>query len=182
MEAWGAARYGDPCRECGFTWSIRPEDAIAIVATMPDRYDSLLTGQDAGRRHPDLDWSAGEYVCHVTDNLRIWAEHLAGPALTGASPASASPAGDADVVSYDTDLLARARRYDRVTAAGALWSLRHAAAEWAEAISLATRTGVVLRHDTRGEQRPADVARNNAHDCFHHAFDIARILRVRWAG
>lgn len=29
MEAWGAALYGNPCRECGFDWSISPQDAIA---------------------------------------------------------------------------------------------------------------------------------------------------------
>lgn len=33
----------------------------------------------AGReRHPDLAWTAAAYVSHVTDNLRTWAERLAG--------------------------------------------------------------------------------------------------------
>jgi hypothetical protein len=166
MEPWGKDRYGDPCRECGFGWSISPQDAIALVAAIPGRYADLLADRDAGSRHPGLTWSAGEYVCHVTDNLRIWSERLAGAAL----------GGQPRVAGYDTDLLAAARRYDRVAVAGALWSLRHAAAGWAEAVALAGQAGVVLAHDGRGEQRVRDVVRNNAHDACHHARDIERIL------
>jgi hypothetical protein len=166
VEAWGARLYGDPCRECRFDWSITPSAAASLVAAIPARYAGLLDGHDAARRYPGLDWTAGAYVCHVSDNLRVWAERLAGAAL-GGSPR---------VAGYDPDLLARARQYDQVEVSGALWSLRHAVTAWTEAVAIAGQAGVVLIHAGRGEQRPGDVARNNAHDAFHHGRDIQRIL------
>lgn len=163
-ELWGATLYGDPCRECGYDWSITDEDAIALVASIPGRYADLLQGRDATVRHPDLDWSAGAYVCHVTDNLRIWAERLIG----------ATVGGETQVPGYDPALLGRARVYHLVPIAGALWSLSAAAGSWVEAVRLAS--GVVLQHEARGEQRVTDVARNNAHDAYHHEWDIRRTL------
>ncbi|GAA5039683.1 hypothetical protein GCM10023259_005710 [Thermocatellispora tengchongensis] len=163
---WGATRYGDPCRECGYNWSITPEQAIDLVAAIPQRYTELLTGNDARRRHPDLDWTAGGYVCHVTDNLRIWAERLVSAALTG----------DRDITGYDDVLLARARAYNQVPISGALWSLRLAVAAWGQAMELAARTDVVLLHPERGPQPWSQVARTNAHDVFHHQWDIERTL------
>lgn len=165
-ELWGRARYGDPCRECGYDWSITSEEAVTLVAAVPGRYAALLDGKDASLRHPDLDWTAGAYVCHVTDNLRIWAERLMGAVL----------GGETDGPGYDENLLARARVYDRVPVAGALWSLRHAADGWVEAVGRALAAGVVLLHAERGEQRASDVARNNAHDAYHHEWDIRRTL------
>ncbi len=181
MEVWGKARYGDPCRECGYDWSIGPAHAMAVVASVPDSYARLLAGRDATRKHPDLTWSAAEYVCHVTDNLRIWSERLAGASLADPKPADPNPAHAsrgraAQVASYDPDLLAAARHYDQVAVAGALWSLRHAVASWTEAVLMALESGVVLQHETRGDQHASDVALNNAHDASHHAWDIQRIL------
>lgn len=166
METWGRAKYGDPCRECGYDWSNTNRDAVALVAAIPGRYAALLDGRDATLKHPDLEWTAGAYVCHVTDNLRIWAERLAGAAL----------GGETRVPGYDEALLGRARAYGLVPVAGALWSLSAAGRSWAEAMELATQAGVVLMHEGRGEQRAADVARNNAHDAYHHEWDIRRTL------
>ena len=56
------------------------------------------------QRLPDLAWPAVAYVCHVSDNLRIWAERLAGLAAGDTHP----------VPPYDQDLLARARSYDEI--------------------------------------------------------------------
>ena len=42
MSAWGRAVYGDPCRECGYEWSITPADAIGVVVETPQRYATLL--------------------------------------------------------------------------------------------------------------------------------------------
>ncbi|GAB3989768.1 hypothetical protein GCM10029978_115760 [Actinoallomurus acanthiterrae] len=166
MNAWGRALFGDPCRECGYDWSTAYEENVALVGAVPGRYAALLDGRDAALRHPDLDWTAGAYVCHVTDNLRIWAERLMAAALGGGR----------DITGYDDGLLARARAYDRVPVAGALWSLRHAAAAWVEAVERAMDAGVVLRHPDRGEQRTPDVAATNAHDAYHHEWDIRRTL------
>lgn len=166
VETWGATRYGDPCRECGYRWSITPERAIELVAGIPDRFESLVDGHDAGARHPDAAWSAGAYVCHVTDNLRIWAERLAGAVLGGVT----------EVAGYDENQLAVARDYARVPVAGALWSLRDAAARWTGMARRALDADVVLTHAERGTQRATDVARNNAHDAHHHEWDIRRAI------
>lgn len=166
MSEWGRAAYGDPCRECGYDWSTSQKDAVAIIAAVPARYADLLRGRDGSQRHPDLDWSAGTYVCHVTDNLRIWAERLVGAAL-----------GDSgQVAPYDNDLLAHARAYQHVPVEGALWSLEHAVDDWKEAVTLALEKGVVLIHPERGEQTVLDVVRNNAHDAHHHEWDIQRSI------
>jgi hypothetical protein len=168
MGSWGSARYGDPCRECGFDWTISAQDAIVLVDRIPGRYAELLTGTDGSQRHPDLAWSAGAYVCHVADNLRIWAERVAG-VLHGESRL---------VTGYDENLLARARRYDDVAIAGALWSLERSARDWREVIEEALAVHLVLVHADRGEQSGVDIARNNAHDAHHHGWDIRRAIQA----
>ena len=166
MERWGAELYGDPCRDCGFAWSLDPPEAIALVRGLPDRARLLLAGHTGLERRPDLAWSAAAYVSHVTDNLRNWAERLAGARCGGAF----------DVPGYDPDLIAAARRYNEISSAAALWSLERAVDAWAESVAGALREQIVLRHATRGLQRAEDVARNNAHDGQHHLWDIGRIL------
>ena len=166
MSDWARTRYGDPCRECGYSWSISLDEAAEIVAATPASYREALEGHDPSARHPGLGWSARGYVCHVTDNLRIWAERLAGAAL----------GGDTEVAGYDNDLLATARSYEKVPIEGALWSLRHAADAWAEAFRMAQEAGVVFQHPERGEESVLDIGRTNAHDAFHHGWDIDRSL------
>jgi hypothetical protein len=51
-----------------------------MVATIAYRCAELLAGTDSRARRHDLEWNAAGYVCHVTDNLRIWAERLVGAA------------------------------------------------------------------------------------------------------
>jgi hypothetical protein len=166
VETWGAARYGDPCVECGYQWSGPRATAVDLVSQIADRYTDLLAGTDGRARHPDLAWDAGGYVCHVTDNLRIWAERLAGAACGGV----------AAVPGYDADLLGRARNYTLVPVEGALWSLGRSVQSWIDAVRLAESADVVLRHARRGEQHIDDVVSNNAHDAFHHGWDIQRSL------
>lgn len=167
MSDWGRAVYGDPCRECGFGWSIRIDDAQRVVSTVPQHYATLIGDTDGSARAAGLEWSIRAYVCHVADNLCIWAERLVG----------AARGNDQPIVPYDTDLLARARNYDAVPVEGALWSLGRAVAAWQEAVVLAGREAVVLVHPERGPQAVSDVVRNNAHDAWHHGWDIERISR-----
>lgn len=167
MEAWGVALYGNPCRACGYEWPVSPELAVALVGEIPNRYAALLSWATGRERHPDLEWTVGAYVCHVVDNLRIWAERLAGAGLGG---------GSTQVVSYDGEALASARGYASVSLPASLWSLRHAALDWRDAVLLASACGALLMHESRGEQTWSDVARNNAHDAFHHEWDIRRSL------
>ncbi|MHC5256592.1 hypothetical protein ACYSUO_01790 [Streptomyces sp. UC4497] len=166
MELWGARLYGNPCRDCEFDWSLTPREAIAQVGDVPARYVALVEGRRGDERHPELAWNVAAYVSHVTDNLRNWAERLAGARLTGTR----------EVPGYDQDLLAQARYYNDVPLAGALWSLQRAADAWVDSVSAALAENVELDHADRGVQRAEDVARNNAHDAAHHAWDIGRIL------
>jgi hypothetical protein len=166
MEKWGAELYGNPCRSCDFDWSITPAMAVDLVRTMVEAYPARLAGATGREMHPALTWTTSGYVSHVTDNLRTWAERLAGGYLAGA----------VQVPGYDPNLLAEARHYNEASLAGALWSLRWAAVAWVDAVEHALAAGVVLQHATRGQQRAEDVARNNAHDAAHHLWDIGRSI------
>lgn len=166
MSEWGRRTYGNPCRGCGYKWSLSQEDAIALVRGIPEVVRKLVERQDASRRHQELSWSINEYICHVGDNLRISAERLAG----------AAAGANRRVATYDQDLLAQARNYAQVPTEGALWSLERATRDWQEAIELASKADVVLEHPERGEQTVLDVCRNNAHDSHHHRWDIKRSL------
>jgi hypothetical protein len=159
---WGRSTYGDPCRECGFAWTATREQSVAAVKATAAALRTTLVGADGSERHPDLSWSVVGYVCHVADNLRIWAERLAGLASGDSRP----------VGRYDQDLLAQARRYDDVALGGALWSLDRAVEDWESAILLAQHAGVTLVHPDRGEQTLLDVVRSNAHDACHHGWDV----------
>ncbi len=166
MSGWGPASYGDPCRECGFSWSTSLEAAVAMVAAAPDTFAALLAGADGTERLPGLTWPVVAYVAHVADNLRIWAERLAGLAA----------GDDRPVARYDQDLLAEARRYREISLAGALWSLGRAASDWTAAVAGAQAAAVTLVHPDRGPQSLLDVARSNAHDTCHHGWDVRRTL------
>jgi hypothetical protein len=164
MSTWGARLYGDPCEECGYRWSMSPDDARTLVAGIVARYERLLVGLDGTQRHPSNEWSAREYVCHVADNLRIWAERLVGAARDGV----------VQVAAYDESALARVRSYASISMGAALWTLGRAARDWAEAVDVGLAADVVLVHPERGEVTVLDIVRSNAHDADHHAWDIER--------
>ena len=166
MEQWGANLYGNPCRECGFDWSLTPEQAVTVVRAVPGSYKAWLAGATGRERHPDLAWSATGYVCHVTDNLRIWAERLAGGYL----------AADLAIADYEPDLLSQGRRYDEVSLAGAAvarWApppgprprKRRSPSAWYFSTLLAAGSGPRTWPGT-------------AHDTHHHRWDIGRITRA----
>jgi hypothetical protein len=73
--------------------------------------------------------------------------------------------------------MARARDYDNVPLAGALWSLRHAASAWAAAVAEVRTTPISLHHPDRGLLTLNDIVEENAHDAHHHVWDIDRIER-----
>lgn len=155
--------FGEPCRECGFGWSITPQQAVAWMRGFEGHVRQaagFLTGDER------LDgWSIAEYVCHVGDNLRQWAERIQAARL----------AGQRDVAGYDPDALGDARGYASIPLEVGLWSTGNAAERWADVLTAAVDEGVELQHATRGLQRAEDVARNNCHDAYHHIWDIQRI-------
>ena len=167
MDSWGAPLYGDPCRECGFTWSSGQAGSISLMRDMPDAVEELVSDASGTERLPGLEWNVCGYVAHMADNTRIWAERLVAVAR-GADP---------HVVPYDPDLLAEARHYNEVALQGAIWSLRIAIANWLTAVEEADPARVVMLHSVRGAMELSDVVTSNAHDAFHHRWDLARILR-----
>jgi hypothetical protein len=95
----------------------------------------------------------------------------------GGTPCCGRPRSGCHVVPYDPDLLAEARRYNEIALQGASWSFRVAVANWLAAVEEAEPAGVVILHSERGTMELADVVASNAHDAFHHCWDVARILR-----
>jgi hypothetical protein len=165
MDRWAGELYGDPCRECSFDFSIGLDAAVEYVEGVPQRFAGLVNGASGDERHPDLAWSVSAYVCHVADNLRIWAERLAG-----------SAGGVRRIAAYDENLLAAARGYRDIALVAALWSLQRSGDDWLSTVRDAPRDGVVLIHPERGEMLLEDITRANAHDSFHHAWDIRRTI------
>jgi len=167
MDRWAGAMYGAPCRECSFSFSTGLDESLSVIAKVPDEFSALLIDAKGTECHPDLSWSVGSYVCHVADNVHIWAERLAGAA-----------AGAKVVAPYDENLLAEARSYSEIPLAAAPWSLGRACGDWQVAVAGAPREGVVVIHRERGDMHLVDVARGVAHDAFHHALDIRRSLEA----
>jgi hypothetical protein len=158
--------YGEPCRQCGFRWSITAPEAVSWVRGFEGRARAAtcsLTGEERADG-----WPVAAYVAHVGDNLRQWSERVQAARLGGRP----------EVTGYDPDALADARGYASIPLEVALWSASSAAERWADVIEAALHEGVELRHATRGVQRAEDVARNNRHDAYHHIWDIRRIAEA----
>ena len=166
MEVWGAVLYGDPCRECGFDWSVNPHAAVAQIADLSDQLAAATRTSAGSERRSAGGWSIAEYLCHIGDNLRQWAERVQ----------TARLAAIVEVDGYDPDELAAARRYATIPLATALWSLSLATRDWTEVLELALHESIVLEHRTRGRQRAEDIVRNNYHDAYHHQWDVSQIL------
>jgi hypothetical protein len=169
VDHWGAPLYGDPCRECGFTWVARPDALVSLMGGLPDSIDELVIGATGTEQLPDLGWNISGYLAHMTDNTRIWAERLIAVAR----------GADAHVVPYDPDLLAESRHYNDVALQGTTWSFRIAVETWLSAVDEAEPVGIVMVHSVRGEMELSDVVASNVHDAFHHRWDLTRILHER---
>jgi hypothetical protein len=132
----------------------------------PDSFAEAIGAAEGSLRHPDLGWNIAAYVCHVADNLHIWSQWLAG----------AAHHGEESVPGYDEVVLGEARLYNLVPVGSALWLLRRATISWDDAVSYALTGRVILQHATRGPISTEDVVRSNAHDAYHHGWDIGRIV------
>jgi hypothetical protein len=176
---WGPTTYGEPCAECGFSWAADLDASVALVSKVPTTYARMLQGASGDERPDPSAWTTTAYVSHVGDNLRIWAERLGG-IIRGGSP---------DVGGYDQDALAVARGYASISLPSALWSLSRSVDDWlevvaemvaasavAEEVAKALPLRPVLVHPERGLQSLVEVVRSNAHDAFHHQWDIQRAL------
>jgi hypothetical protein len=163
---WGERTYGEPCAECGYTWNHSSDEAIDTVLELPVAFRQVVGRREDSPRHPDLTWSAKAYVCHVADNLRIWAERL-----------EAHVNGDtAPVVPYDENLLAAARKYELISWPVTWAALDASVSAWVRTAQHARRAAVTLRHPDRGLLTTDDVISTNCHDACHHLWDVRRII------
>jgi hypothetical protein len=164
VSEWSEGVYGNPCRECGFRWTGDVDAAVKVVLSIPGQISASMRHETGTARLTSLRWSSVGYVCHIVDNLRIWAERIA-----------AAMQAEVVVAPYDSDALGQARCYENVPLAGALWSLRDAVNAWANITSAGRHQPIALFHPDRGRLTLDDVVEDNAHDAYHHAWDIDRI-------
>ena len=151
------------CTECGFDWTVARQAATDEIIQAPDAADAGIGRlQDPTRRAGDT-WSASQYVWHLVDLLRISSERLLtlihdpGSGITG----------------FDENALTEARRYQQLSTAVGLISLRIAARDWAETASNAP-TEATVTHDELGEMGALEIIRRTAHEIRHHLMDIDR--------
>ena len=166
MTDWNTTTYGEPCRECGYSFALSQQQALGLLTNLPDAYDAALRDATGDELHPDLSWSVTAYVSHVADNLRIWAERLVGVA---------SGAG-LGIAPYDENELASVRSYQRIPLGAARWSLGRSVLEIEIAAGQSAPSGPVLNHPERGEMTLTEVLVAIAHDARHHLWDIERTL------
>jgi DinB family protein len=158
----------DHCAECDFSWTIMPEDAIALVDGSPARISSTLVDADrvTERPRPGV-WSPGEYLWHLVDVLRIGRERL----LT----ISIDPA--AGVPCWDENALAEVRHYDALSPPVGLIVYEGAVTEWV-AVARTVPVGASVEHPVFGTLTAGDITRRNAHEVQHHELDMRRGLRA----
>lgn len=168
MTQWSIELYGDPCRECEYSWQADLDELIDSMAGYAPLIARVVHDASGTEQLNALKWNVSAYVWHVGDNLRIWAERLMAVAGGGSS----------NVLAYDENQLAATRHYNESALAAALWSLHFSCVMWSEAVKHARLLGVVLQHSTRGELTSEDVIRANVHDAVHHRWDIERTLQL----
>src|SRR5262249_44525732 len=67
------------CAECGFDWQLARQDAIDLVAQVPDAATAAITRIPDPAQHPGERGSARISLGHVVDVLRIGPERLPPP-------------------------------------------------------------------------------------------------------
>ncbi|MGH8775910.1 MAG: DinB family protein [Jiangellaceae bacterium] len=154
-----------PCVECGYSWSVTPAEAIALVAALPDGCAAALSSGDPTRAPAPGVWSPGEYVWHLVDVMRIGTERL----WTLTDDARAG------VPCWDENALASVRQYSKLSVPVGLRGLRSAVREWLDAAA-EVPAGAAVEHPLYGLLTATDVIRRHAHEAQHHLLDITRGL------
>jgi hypothetical protein len=153
------------CRECGFDWSISGDDALVAIDQAPDRFASLLDGDQAATMSEAGGWSPAAYVWHAGDVTRAWSERL----HTLRHDPSARWGG------FDPDELAAARNYRELPAVTAPWALANAVHALVGVVDGAD-LGTGFEHPEWGHGTVADALRWVAHELVHHQLDVGRTL------
>ena len=151
------------CEECGFAWTVSGNDAIELVARLPENATDAVARIDEPMQQFGERWSASMYVWHLVDVLRIGTERL----LTLAHDPGRG------LTCWDENALAEIRRYRQLSPDVGLIVLPAAAQEWAAVASQAPAEAVI-RHPEFGDLGALEVIRRNAHEAHHHLMDISR--------
>ncbi len=165
VNGWLRAQYGDPCRGCGFDWSVGEGVCASIIDGSPARLATRLAGCEGSERGPGLEWDVGSYVAHLADTVRIWAERVAAAALDAA----------ARVTPYDERGLGDLRGYETLPLRGSFWAHERAVGDWRASVAL-SGPDTRLLHPQQGPMGTLDVARILAHESRHHEGDVELIL------
>lgn len=153
------------CRECGFTWTLGVDEAVAHIRSAPQRYRSHLADRDGSARPaPDV-WSPSAYVWHLADAFRVWAERLHAIAADG----------QARLAGFDPDELAAVRAYDAQPQSAGLWTLSRAVGDLDAALE-EVDAATTFSHPEWGPGDVGDVLRWLAHEAVHHELDVSRGL------
>jgi hypothetical protein len=151
----------EQCPQCGFSWSMTLDDAIALVVDSPTAFRDVGDRPDATKRPEPEVWSPAEYLWHMVDVIRIGTERL--------WIAMLDP--DAGIPCWDADALAGVRRYSALSPKVGLRALHEAVESWrAAAGQISPETTV--EHPEFGTLSAADIIRRNAHEVRHHGWDI----------
>ncbi len=93
------------CEECGFAWTVSRNDAIDLVARLPEDATAALARIHQPMQQSGERWSASMYVWHLVDVLRIGTERL----LTLAHDPGRG------LTCWDENALAEIRRYRQLS-------------------------------------------------------------------
>jgi len=166
MKMFETAAAGGRCEQCGFDWTITPEDAEKLILETPTVTATLIGDRwdDARRKPGPKTWSPTGYVWHMTDAIGIWAERLKAIADDPKAP----------IVGFDQDDLADVRGYDKLSPVAALWAFERRVRDFNDALELHPDREKPFDHPDFGSWSVAKVVVWMAHDLFHHTHDISQ--------
>jgi hypothetical protein len=155
----------EQCPECGFSWSMSLDDAIALVADALTTFREVADRPDAKKTPEARVWSPAEYLWHMVDVIRIGTERL--------WIAMLDP--DAGIPCWDADALAAVRQYSELSPRVGVRALEEAVRSWRAAVAQISPEEEV-EHPEFGTLSAADIIRRNAHEAQHHSWDVRRIF------
>ena len=155
------------CPECAFDWDQSEfEDLVGQcvwgVAVFGECISRL--GDPSVAVEPGL-WSASRYVWHTVDVLRFGTERLW---TLSVDPSFGVP-------SWDENLMAERRSYDQLSPFVGLLAMISAVETWRTAALEAPRD-VATPHPEAGTIDAFDLVQRNAHEVWHHLWDVQRGL------
>jgi hypothetical protein len=164
LPAW-AEQHG-VCPECQFDWD--QDDFDELVGQCV--WGVAVFGEYLSRLDPSAPvepglWSASRYVWHTVDVLRFGAERFW---TLSVDPSFGVPA-------WDENVMAEHRAYDQLSPFVGLVAMISAAETWRTAALEAPRD-VRTPHPEAGTIDAFDLVQRNAHEVWHHLWDVQRGL------